>query len=226
MTDWTTAALLVALTLACLEPILVVAVGPRQTRRMVRADASSIFEEVMRPAIRQELAACFARLPAPPSAEQVAALLPAVEVPKVPTAAEIAAAVRDSLVEAQAKAMEGKPDPVETLRGVLRDEFQAFASQLDAAPASVEEAASALGRRGADSRITFAAQEEQFQHAVLQQAGGTNGPLALAALEQAKASFPATYKAMVRQGPGAVPGFLQKAGIAAPGITQGGAGLL
>lgn len=178
-----------------LEFAFVLAVAPRLTRRLVKRDAQEIFDRHMRPGVREEVARLRDDL-------------------RVPAPAELAASVRDALLEAQAKAMAGKPDPMVALREAMREELDAAMEKLAAADEAmgVEEAAQVMSRRGVDARMTFAAQEEQFQAAVLK-AAGQNGPLAVAALEQAKATFPATYKVMVRQGPAAVPAFFKQAGL-------------
>lgn len=225
LTGWFTGILLVVV---LLEPIFILAVAPRLTRRMVKRDATTIFEDHMRPGIRQEVAA-FAessQRAVALMAQDTAKLLATIQVPP-PEA--VAAAVRDALVAAQAKAMEGKPDPIESFRAVIRSELEAAMNQLaqEDAQLSVEDAAQVMSRKGVDARMTFAAQEEQFTAAVLK-AAGSNGPLAVAALEQAKGAFPATYKVMVRRGPAAVPAFFKQAGIKAVvgGHDDGGHGLL
>lgn len=222
-TDWITALLLV---IVLLEPVFILAVAPRLTRRMVKRDAQAIFEQHMRPGVREEVGRSAGALLESLRAEfetvhrGVAQQLAGV---KVPAAGDIAAAVRDALLDAQAKAMEGKPDPMVSLRDAVRQELEAALDKLgaDQEAMAVEDAAQVLSKRGVDARMTFAAQEEQFQAAVLK-AAGTNGPVAVAALEQAKAAFPATYKVMVRQGPAAVPAFFKQAGLKAM-VGGGGA---
>lgn len=225
------------LVLFLVEFVLVLRIGPRITRKLVHKDATAIFDQNMRPGIREEVGKLHDRI-----VERLVAevgklhasfgvlLSDKLLAVKVPAPADVAVAVRDALVEAQAKAMEGKPDPMEAFRAMVRAELDAALEKLAAEDAqlSVEDAAQVMSRKGVDARLTFAAQEEQFQAAVLK-AAGTNGPLAVAALEQAKASFPATYKVMVRQGPAAVPAFFKQAGLKAMvggSVAGDGAGLL
>lgn len=237
-----TTALAVALLVLAAEQFAILILAPRRTRRLVKSDARLIFDEEVRPAIAEEVGKvtdALAKAVASLSddlhkhlsmlGEQVRGF--AAAVPAVPSPQAVAAEVRDALMKAQAEAMQGRPDPMASLREVIRGELDAFAAKLDAADAAMpspEDAARTLGNRGVDARLTFASQEEQFGAAVMK-AAGPNGPLAVAAMEKARQVFPATYKLLVRQGPAGVPAFFQQAQAhgmlpALPGAAHDGGG--
>ncbi len=150
-----------------IEPVLVVAVAPRITRRLTEKNAVSIFEAHLLPRIKAALDEKMTTLGEPPTPEQQA---------------DAQAALKATLAEA--------------IREVLKS--------------NATDAAKTLSDRAQDSRVSYAAREEEFILAVMDHERG--GPLVVAAVEQFKEIAPAAYKLAVRGGPERVGAFLEKHG--------------
>lgn len=154
----------------------------------------------------------------------------------VPKAEDIQAAAKAAVGEVLAA---NRPDPAamakmqeeqrQALGKMMRSELEAVLADFQGQQEqlAMEDAASMMGRKGADSRLTFAAMEEQF-HAQVMKAAGDKAPIALIALEEAQKQFPNSYKLMVRQGARSIPAFFEKAGIQAggAGAAQGAGAVL
>jgi hypothetical protein len=190
--------------LVLVEPVLVLVVAPRITRKLTEDNAVAIFEERLLPLIR----ASFHDLLTTNFRTSLESwLLPDLT-------AAIKAALPTPTPEQQAEA---QAELVASLSATILDQLPATvqAAVAEAVKANVSSAASALSARGVSAREDFAAKEEQFKMAVLKHDKG--GMLVLAALEGFKAMFPGTYKfgvnaAALDPSGGAVDEFLQKHG--------------
>lgn len=185
----------IALTIALLEPFLILVVGPRLTRRMINRDLDAIVREKIHPLIVEAVTNG-----SKPVLEATAAAAASAKEAVAGSVPVIIATVRQS-TEPVLQALEAAKEAAVQAREAMDQQEGSDAARL-------------LQGRSVEARNEFAMREEAVVAAIMSQAGPVGAILA----EEAKARFRQHWKALVRAGPDAVPQFLQQASTLMPGL--------